>query len=227
MARSASLDAGTELLGITPPSASTTIVSTMTPTNTQTVYAWVPADWQPDVAPRTLPVVRLWCDVVLELVAELEHRRLEPPVAARRTSVFAWPTPLPPENLAAMTASRRRVRLLVAGERCAVARVELVHELLDPMTWKRIREWLVDRGHDRDLVEEDLVAITDPLAPMLVETARRSVESTFPELLDEIVAYFRPLASRYLDTWAKLSEAPQLDGLEVIVPPEAIIEMDE
>jgi hypothetical protein len=191
------------------------------------VYAWVPPHWRSTDAPRALSAVRLWGDVILELVAESEARVLDPPIRIRRASAFAWPTPIPPEQLAGSTVGHRRVELTVLGEQCAAARVDLVHELLDPVSWRRLREWLIDRGYDRDFIEEDVVALTDPTASMLVETARRSVESTSPALLDEIVSFFRPLANRYLDTWVKLSRVDDTRGLEVIVPGSAIVDVIE
>lgn len=198
------------------------------PDTEQRVYAWVLPDWRPmAAAPRTLPAVRLWGDVILELVAESEARLLDPPIGIRRESVFAWPTPMPPEQLAGSTVGRRRVELIVLADKCAAASVDAVHELLDPVSWRRLREWLIDREHDRDFIEEDVVVFTDPTASMLVETARRSVESTSPALLHEIVSFFRPLANRYLDTWVKLSSVDDIRGLEVIVPGSAIVNVIE
>lgn len=199
----------------------------MTESDHQAVYAWVASDWLPSDAPRTLPAIRLWGDVILELVAERERRRLEPPVALRRTAVFAWPDPLPPQNVLGDTIGKRRVRLLIASEQCAAARIALVNDLYSPTCWRRLREWLVDRGHDSDFVDEDVVVFTDPTAGMFIETARGAVESTSPPLLDDIVAYFRPAASAYLSTWGRLSHAPDLHELEVIVPAHAIIEIAE
>lgn len=189
----------------------------MTP-DLQTVYAWVRRGWDPTDAPRTLPAIRLWGDVVLELVAESQDRPFNPPVVIRRSAVFAWRAPIPPQFAASSTADRIRVELSVHTETCAAADVQHVNELFDPVAWRRLREWLVDRGHDREFVEEDVVVFEDPLAEMLVESARDAVQSTSSDLLDEIVAYFRPMAERYLATWSRLADSVADDRLEVIVP---------
>ena len=199
----------------------------MTESDHHAVYAWVAPDWLPSDAPRTLPAIRLWGDVILELVAETERRRLQPPVAIRRTAVFAWPGPLPPQSVLGDTIGKRRVRLLVASDQCAAARVALVNDLYSPTGWRRLSEWLVDRGHDSDFVNEDVVVFTDPTASMFIETARSAVESTSPPLLDDIVTYFRPAASSYLNSWDRLSHAPNLHELEVVVPAHGIIEIAE
>lgn len=193
----------------------------MTP-DLQTVYAWVRPGWDPSETPRTLPAIRLWGDVILELVAESQDRLFDPAVAIRRTAVFAWTAPVPPQFAASSTADRVRVELSVHGETCASADVELVNELFDPVAWRRLREWLIDRGHDRDFVEEDVVVFEDPLAAMLIESARDAVLSTSTELLGEIVSYFRPIAERYLATWSRLADSGADERLEVIVPAGAI-----
>jgi len=98
-----------------------------------------------------------------------------------------------------------------------------VDELFDPGAWQRLREWLLDRGHDPAFIEEDVVVFLDPMAPMLVDGAKAAVEATSPELLEEIVRYFRPTAERYLASWSSLLEAQSVVGVEVVVPSTAIV----
>jgi hypothetical protein len=190
---------------------------------TRTVYAWVRPDWQALDAPRTLPALRLWGDVILELVAESQGRVFEPPVAIRRTALFAWTTPVPPEPAARAMPGRRRVEVSVRIDQCGAAQMGLVDELLDPASWHMLRGWLIDRGHEADFIEEDVAVFADPMAAMLVVGARDAVLSTSPDLLDDIVSYFRPVAERYLATWSTLSTADGLDAHEVIAPAEAIV----
>lgn len=199
----------------------------MTPSDDyRTVFAWVADDWSPDVAPRSLPAARLWGDVVLELVAEAERLSLDPPIAIRRTAVFAWPTPLPPATAIGATLGRR-VALTVRPAPCAAANIERVHEVVDPQSWRRLREWLIDRGHDKDFIDEDVVPLTDPTAPMIVERARASVESTSPAVLADVVTYFTAAARSYLETWESFASAPEAgDSTEIVVPAEAIVRVD-
>lgn len=192
----------------------------------QRVYAWVTDEWNPSAPPRSLPAVRLWGDVILEVVAESRREAPRPPISIRSKSIFAWPDPLPPEPFADATAGRRRVELLVAAPECAVARIDVVHELFDPVMWRRLREWLGDRGYARDFVEEDVVPFAEPRAAMLVEGARHAVESTSTELLGEILSYFHPVANRYLDSWVELSDIGDVGpSMEIIIPPSAIAEI--
>lgn len=192
----------------------------------QRVYSWVTKDWNANEPPRTLPAVRLWADVVLEIVAESRPKPPQPPIAIRRTSIFAWPQPLPPELVASATVGRRRVELVIAPTECGVARIDIVQELFDPMSWRRLGVWLLDQGHDRNDVEEAVVPIAHPIAMMFVDGARQVVESTPFEMLGDILSYFRPVAEQYLNSWTRLSATIEKDAfLEIIVPPSAIIEV--
>lgn len=98
-----------------------------------------------------------------------------------------------------------------------------VDELFDPGAWRQLREWLLDRGHDPAFIEEDVVVFLDPMAPMLVDGAKAAVEATSPELLEEVVRYFRPTAERYLASWSSLREAQSMEDIEVVVPPTAVV----
>jgi hypothetical protein len=197
------------------------------PDRATTVYSWVAEDWSPDSPPRTLPAVRLWGDVILERLAARREFQPDPPVGIRRTAIFAWTERVAPQVLAGTTVGRRRVELKVSPELCAAARVDLVHELFDPVSWRALREWLVDRGQDRDFIEEDVVVFTDPMAAMLVEGASEAVGSTSPDLLEKIITYFERIGQRYLDSWTRLTDADGHDMLEVVVPSDAIIDVVE
>src|SRR2546425_1056752 len=118
-------------------------VRVTTSENNRVVHSWVDNAWDQATSPRSLPAVRLWGDVILELVAEAEDMRLDPRISIRRTSVFAWPTAVPPERAAKFTAEKRRVELTIDPGLCAVARIDPVDELIDPVSWARLRDWLV------------------------------------------------------------------------------------
>lgn len=190
-----------------------------------TAYAWVAPGWTLDSSPTALPAARVWGDVILELVSERNALSLRPPIATRATALFAWPTPLPPEPAAQETANRVRVQLEVDPSRCAAADVQHAHALYDPISWRRLREWLVDQGYDRDLVDEDLTPVLDPTAPMFVAKGRAVVESTNGELFEALLNYFEAPARQYLNTWAPLSDASIDSTTEIIVPVAAVLDV--
>lgn len=190
---------------------------------TRTVYGWFDPDVDPRLPARLLPAVRLWGEVLLELVAESSPHIVDPPVAIRSRSLFAWTTPLPPESFAGETARRRRQQIVVVEDECAAGRIDFVHELFQPASWRGLATWLNDRGHEAELVDEALTPVTSPFAPMVVDSARRAVESTELSLLGDVVGYFQPIAEQYLNSWGALATVDEHPYTEVVVPRGAVI----
>lgn len=188
------------------------------------VHAWVATDWEPAVVPLTRPAVRVWGDVLLELVSERQGRVLQPAIEIRRTSLLARPSLVPLREGPMHGENCVPVELTVDPGLCAVARVDVGHELSDPIAWRRLREWLADRGHDQDYVEEELVAVTDPGVAMFVARGRQAVESTGPGLLTAVLDFFEQSAIAYLDSWTQLTlyDDSAEAATQIVVPPAAI-----
>jgi hypothetical protein len=114
----------------------------------------------------------------------------------------------------------------VDGSLCAVARHDIIDFVLDLGSWAGLRNCLVDKGYDPDMLAEELVPLTDALAPMRVEGARNAVEMTPPGLLGEVLNYFGESLANYATSWQTLSSVPNgghVGGVwEVMVPREAV-----
>lgn len=179
----------------------------------------------PVTAPLLQPVVRIWGDVLLELIAERRGMGLVPTVAIRRTAVFAWASFEPPASLASFVSARSRVELTVDASRCAAARGDLADPLLDPGIWSGIRSGLVERGFEEGELNEDVTPFVAPMERMRVAGARAIVESTDSLLLEALLHAFEPIARPYLLSWHAFENVPDTGAWEVVVPPEAILDV--
>ncbi len=195
---------------------------------TAAVFWWGVSGSDPLTPAPTQPAIRAWGDALIELIDERQERRALPPVSLRSTAVFAWTEPEPPARLAEAFRDRRRYELRVITSACASARADLIDAVFDAATWRGAGEHLVDRGFERDYLEEELVTLTAPMTAMHVDRARSAVESTGADLLEEILRYFTPLVVPYLESWGPFEDHEQepSDALwDVVIPPGAIIEV--
>lgn len=185
------------------------------------VFSWEPSMGAP---PGQRPAVRVCADAVLELTAARQGLALTPELMIRRTAVFAWPTPEPPVPPSAAAADHPQA-LDVDPAMCAVARWDVLGDLLSPDGWRRLREHLVDLGVDDGVVEEELPVLAVPSMLMDVEQGIAGFGRTRADLLEEALAFFAADAQRYLSTWGPLAAAPEsLRGpWEIVVPPGAIL----
>lgn len=194
-----------------------------------TVYSWVSGPTDLLDTPTTQPALRVWGDAILELRADQREMNLAPPVSTRRTALFAWVDPLPPEDLARVTAERRRVQLEVDQGRCAVARVDLIDAAFHTATWRALAEHLVDSGFDREFLEEEIVVLADPMATMLIDRGVAAVASTSHDLLQSVVGYFAPIVDPYLNSWTTFSGLQPVGGgsWEIVIPRDALLGVRE
>lgn len=193
--------------------------------STQTVYTWVPDGEPLTDAPRTLPACRVWGDIVLRSVADSLDPAPAPPVAIRSTALFAHSTPAPPPWLAGAGGARTVHEVEIDPTMAAVASAALADDLVGARAWGQLTEWLVDRGHVRDEITEDVPALEFPTAAMVVERGPDVVASTRPELLADIVSYFGPAGTAYLGTWRPFDGLVVEPSDEIVVPRTAVIDI--
>jgi hypothetical protein len=198
------------------------------------VLSWVEAstadaitDGKLPPGPSTAPAIRVWADVILELIAQKSGLAPEPPLSIRRHALFGWMqrTPLPSSL---QETDRVQLQLEVDAMRCAVARREFVDGLLGPPEWRAMRMWLQEQGHSADLIDEEVMTIEAPTWPMHISEGFDAVASTQPQLLDDILRYFEPDAVRYIESWQPLADwsGHPRGSWEVVVPPDAVTGID-
>lgn len=168
------------------------------------VYTWIAtgAGTSGDAVlkPASRPAIRLWGDALLEMVAERGNLTTIPSIAIRRHALFAWRDSSLPDALAEMAVGRQRQAVMVDEERCATARLDVVGDLYSQAGWRVLLDWLVDRGYDAGVVEEELPPVVVPFAPMRVDDADEAVRWTRPKLIDDVLEFFGPVAEDYLAT---------------------------
>ena len=188
-----------------------------------TVYTWQ-ADTDLPPGRQAHTALRVWGDLILEVVANERNLAVEPSVTIRRDAIFALlGTDIPAATRAPSGA--HLIELTVDAERSAVARLDLADPLFFPTTWRRFHQWLVDgHGYDPAYIEEEFLPTSAPLTRMKPSAAPELLAYTDPRLLELLVEFFSPLALPYLQSWGPLSEVTSggHDDLEVIVPPGAI-----
>lgn len=188
------------------------------------VYTWqTPSASEAGPEPRA--ALRVWGDLVLEIVANEQQLVLDPPVTIRRDAIFALLRPDVPLAARAPTDSRPAA-LSVDAERCAVARLDLADPLFTPDVWRRFHQWLVDSyRYDPAYIEEEFLPTIAPMTQMKANAAPELLAYTDPRLLELLVEFFSPIAIDYLQSWQALSRRTSGDDdhLEVVVPPDAIV----
>jgi hypothetical protein len=191
-------------------------------TNT-VVYTWgTPA--ASEVGPQPQTALRVWGDLVLEIVGNKQELVLDPPVTIRRDAVFALLRPDSPQAKRAPSDSQP-VELTIDADRCAVARLDLADPLFTPDVWRRFHQWLADGyGYDPAHIEEEFLPTIAPMAQMKANAAPELLAYTDLRLLELLVEFFSPIAIDYLQSWQPLSRRTSDDErLEVVVPPDAIV----
>lgn len=192
-----------------------------------TVYTWqADTDLPPGRQART--ALRVWGDLILEVIANERDVAVQPPVTIRRDATFALTRSDSPAAARAPS-DARLIELTVDADQSAVARLDLADPLFSPTTWRRFRQWLVDEhGYDPAHIEEEFLPTSAPLTRMKPDAAPELLAYTDPRLLELLSEFFSPLALPYLQSWGQLSGVTSggHDDLEVIVPPGAIIDID-
>lgn len=213
------------------PLPATSTTSARLPAMVEIVYAWMAPGDEPSTRTNpealTAPAIQAWGDALLEITAARLKLEFRPPIDVRKYSLFGWLTEFPPHRRAATTAGRVVHRLRVDPSRCAIARVDLIDELFAPPSWRELTEYLVDRGYNRAEIEEELIPVGAPMARALVTRTRSAIESTRPDLVDEVIDYFSKPIRDYLGSWRVLADSPSEERMaewEVIVPPDGFVE---
>lgn len=194
------------------------------------VYTWTSPDVEREVSShsRSLPAIRVWGDSLLEYSANRLGIALDPPITERRNAVFAWLTGRPPSRLSVLGSPKIVRRLLVDSEECAVARIDHVDRLYQPPEWRQLKAWLLELGYEEEHIEEELVAVDEPMLPLSVGTSNVVAELTQPALMADVATFFHPSIIQYLRSWKRLTGVTAEnvgDGeWEVIVPENAILE---
>jgi hypothetical protein len=196
------------------------------------VYSWLDparAGAGPDLAALfrdpVQEVVRVWGDVVISLVADRRGISCSPPVSIRQTALFGWldPAVAPPPSA---PGEKVAVQLVVDPDRCAIARIDMIHPLFSVAMWRQLGEWLAERGHRPERVYEEIMPIADPMGSMPAAGGREVVESTSPELLDDLLAFFGNDVVSYLSSWHLLgAHSPGGGPWEVVVPQAGLLEL--
>lgn len=150
---------------------------------------------------------------------------LRPPIGMRRNSIIAVPDLEQLAMLPRPDVDAASTRPEVDPRLCAAARHDIGSGFSSPAAWRGLLAWLVDHGYETGVVEEELVPVTDPSAKMFVACLDEALRWTAPRLMDEVLAYFRDAAERYLDTWRPLTDMQddKKGGWEVLVPPAAVL----
>lgn len=191
-----------------------------------TVYTWQASAGQTSAGQTSRTALRVWGDLVLEMVANDHDLSLDPPVSIRRDATFAL---LRPDVSAAARApsGAQLVQLRVESGRCAVARIDLADPIFVSDVWRQFHEWLVDgSGYDPAYIEEEFLPTVAPMTQMKPNAAPELLAYTDPRLLDLLSEFFSPKALAYLQSWQPLARRTSGDDdhLEVIVPPDAILD---
>jgi hypothetical protein len=188
------------------------------------VYSWLdPARVRslPDLdglyKPSAMETIRAWGDAIIELAVERKGITCYPPLSIRRTALFAWTT-APDPNYREI-AGKVPVSLTVDPGQCAVARMDLIHDVFNADSWRYLRDWLQDQGHAPHHVYEWIAPVSDPTGHVYLSAGREAVESLPSGMLADLLRYFENAAVRYAGTWRTLEEHSGGEGVwEVVVP---------
>lgn len=194
-------------------------------TTIATVFTW--SSGHPTTSDR-VPAILGWTNELLVRAAAQLDISPKPSVSIRRAALFGWLTSEVPESRRAGAAGRNRFQLSVDADEAAVARVDLLDELLSPPQWKELTIYLGEYSFDPELVEEELTPVADPLASMMADRTEAAVSSTDDRMIEAVLGYFRLPLQRYLESWRALSAPDQsASGLwEAIVPMQAVVSIE-
>jgi hypothetical protein len=174
----------------------------------------------------TQPALRVWGDALLAHRAARRAHPFVPSVVERATAAFAWPERTSHAERS-FAHPRFEVKLTVDASRCAVARFDVIEDFFTPTTWRRVRAALVDRGHDRERLEEELPVVAAPGVPMNPLRADSILPGLDEDLLNDLEALLADQIDRYLDSW-HLYEAfkPSPGAWEIVIPVSAITRVE-
>ena len=169
-------------------------------------------------------MIRVWGDALIELVVERKGIACTPPLSIRRTALFAWT--YAPDLSYRETEGKVPVSLIVDPGQCAVARMDLIHDVFNAVSWHYLREWLQDQGHEPHQVYEWIMPVSDPTGHMYPSAGREAVESVPNGMLEDLLRYFEDAVVRYARTWRTLAEHSAGEGVwEVVVPQAGLYEV--